>query len=182
VLETYERHFGDRDPVADPGTVSGTPGNWWTVFALDTDLFHLMLDRQTWQFSETRELDALLRELALARTGWFAGSIFVYSQHCKLARRHGATEEQISAIPSWSTQPCYSEVERLVLAYADDLVAGGGRVPDARFHGLKEHLSEVAILELTYMICTYVMSSIMAKALRLEYDDVPDPVVEVRPT
>jgi hypothetical protein len=30
----YTRLFGDRDPVAEPGTATGTPGNWWTVFAL----------------------------------------------------------------------------------------------------------------------------------------------------
>ncbi|MFM8906312.1 MAG: hypothetical protein ACKOIZ_01655, partial [Actinomycetota bacterium] len=23
--------FGDRDPVAQPGTATGTPGDWWTV-------------------------------------------------------------------------------------------------------------------------------------------------------
>jgi len=33
VVETYQRLFGDRDPVAQPGTATGTPGNWWTVFA-----------------------------------------------------------------------------------------------------------------------------------------------------
>ena len=31
----YDFLFGpDRDPVAEPGTASGTPGDWWTVFAL----------------------------------------------------------------------------------------------------------------------------------------------------
>ena len=30
----YTALFGDRDPVAQPGTATGTPGNWWTVFAL----------------------------------------------------------------------------------------------------------------------------------------------------
>jgi hypothetical protein len=30
----YRLLFGDRDPVASPGTATGTPGNWWTVFAL----------------------------------------------------------------------------------------------------------------------------------------------------
>ena len=57
VLEAYDKHFGDRDPVSEPGTESGTPGNWWTVFALDPDLFGVMLDRQAWQFSDERQLD-----------------------------------------------------------------------------------------------------------------------------
>ena len=35
----YERLFGDRDPVVSPGTATGTPGNWWTVFALVPDCF-----------------------------------------------------------------------------------------------------------------------------------------------
>ena len=30
----YTALFGDRDPVEQPGTATGTPGNWWTVFAL----------------------------------------------------------------------------------------------------------------------------------------------------
>jgi hypothetical protein len=35
VLPVYDLLFGDRDPVAQPGTATGTPGDWWTVFALD---------------------------------------------------------------------------------------------------------------------------------------------------
>ena len=35
----YQMIFGDRDPVVEPGTASGTPGNWWTVFALVPDAF-----------------------------------------------------------------------------------------------------------------------------------------------
>ena len=38
VLSMYDRLFGDRDPVAEPGTASGTPGDWWTVFALVPDV------------------------------------------------------------------------------------------------------------------------------------------------
>ena len=39
VLKYYEALFGNRDPVAEPGTATGTPGNWWTVFALVPYIF-----------------------------------------------------------------------------------------------------------------------------------------------
>ena len=35
----YKALFGDRDPVKEPGTATGTPGNWWTVWALVPDAF-----------------------------------------------------------------------------------------------------------------------------------------------
>ncbi|MEO2168219.1 MAG: carboxymuconolactone decarboxylase family protein, partial [bacterium] len=39
VVQMYDLLFGDRDPVEQPGTATGTPGNWWTVFALVPDVF-----------------------------------------------------------------------------------------------------------------------------------------------
>ncbi|MDQ3470674.1 MAG: carboxymuconolactone decarboxylase family protein, partial [Actinomycetota bacterium] len=36
----YDQIFGQqRDPVAEPGTATGTPGDWWTVFAAVPDIF-----------------------------------------------------------------------------------------------------------------------------------------------
>ena len=34
VLKIYQELFGDRDPVAEPGTATGTPGDYWTTYAL----------------------------------------------------------------------------------------------------------------------------------------------------
>src|SRR5207248_6960068 len=34
VAADHDMLFGDRDPVAEPGTATGTPGDWWPVFAL----------------------------------------------------------------------------------------------------------------------------------------------------
>ena len=31
VKKFYEALFGDREPVAEPGTATGIPGNWWTA-------------------------------------------------------------------------------------------------------------------------------------------------------
>ena len=113
------------------------------------------------------------------RHGYARGSRFVFSQHVKACREVGLTDEQIEAIPSWSVATCFSPVERAVLAYTDALVLEGGRVPDAVFETLREHLSEKAILELTYITCTYDMHATMSKALRLEFDDIDDRITEV---
>jgi alkylhydroperoxidase family enzyme len=89
------------------------------------------------------------------------------------------SEEQIEAIAHWSSTDLFSDVERAVLAYTDDLVLQGGRVSDGTFAALQTHLSEVQIIELTYTICTYEMHATMTRALRLEFDDVPERIQEV---
>jgi hypothetical protein len=58
-------------------------------------------------------------------------------------------------------------------------VLQGGRVPDGVFDSLRAELSDVEILELTYITCTYDMHATMSRALRLEYDDVDDPITEI---
>lgn len=179
IQAVFQRVFGDRDPVDEPGTETGTPGNWWTTMAIEPGIFHLIELRHEWQKSPQRKLDPVLRELAIVRVGWARGSQFVFSQHCKLLRRLGVDEQWISRIPDWATATCYDQRARTVLGYVDDLVLASGRVPDARFADLKGALSDVEILELTFLACTYDMSATMSRALRLEFDDRPDPVVEV---
>ena len=34
IREIYRQFFGERDPVAQPGTATGTPGDYWTTYAL----------------------------------------------------------------------------------------------------------------------------------------------------
>ena len=175
----YELIFGDRDPVTQPGTATGTPGNWWTVFANVPDCFDHTVQGFQFYRSRRRKISPQLRELGQLRAGYARGSRFVFSQHCKAARSVGLSEEKIQSIKAWSVAGCYSPIERAVLAYTDCLVLEGGRVPDAVFDALRAELSDVEILEFTYITCTYDMHAIMSRALRLEYDDVDDPITEV---
>ena len=180
VIPLYDALFGkDRDPVAEPGTATGTPGDWWTVFAQVPDCLHHMVAGFQFYRDRGRQISPKLRELGQARAGFARGSQFVFSQHCKALRAAGYSEEHIEAIPHWSATDLFSPVERAVLAYADDLVLQGGRVADGTFAALREHLSEVEIIELTYITCTYELHATMTKALRLEFDNVPERIVEV---
>ena len=76
------------------------------------------------------------------RVGFTQASQFVYSQHCKAARRFKITEAQIAAIPSWSVSDAFSAEERAALAYVDCLILEGGRVPDETFAALQSHFSD----------------------------------------
>ncbi|HEY2069628.1 MAG TPA: carboxymuconolactone decarboxylase family protein [Rhizomicrobium sp.] len=177
--QIYKMLFGERDPVVEPGTATGTPGNWWTVFAVSPDVFdHAVAGFQLYR-SPDRKLDPGLRELAQTRVGWARGSQFVFSQHCKASRGLGISEEKIAAIPHWGAADCYDPLERAVLAYTDALVFDGGRVADGVFAALKEKLSDEQILELTYITALYDLHAVVTRALRLEYDDVDERIVEV---
>ena len=178
-LSLYKMLFGERDPVTSPGTATGSPGNWWTVFAGVPDCFDHAVQGFAFYRSPKRKLDPKLRELGQMRAGFLCESQFVFSQHCKAARDVGLSEEKIAAVPAWTTTGVFSPVERAVLAYTDCLVLDGGRTPEAVFEALRAHLSEVEILELTYITCMYDMHAVMCRALRLEFDDVDERVVEV---
>jgi alkylhydroperoxidase family enzyme len=178
ILFFYDRLFGeDKDPVAEPGTATGSPGDWWTVFALDPAIFKHCV--QGFNVYRNVKLDPVLRELGQTRAGWARGSQFVFSQHCKQMRALGVPDEKVRAVAYWEVADCFDELERAVLGYTDALVLGGGRVHDEVFAALKKHLADEQILELTYTTCLYDMHATMAKALRVEFDDRDDPVVEV---
>lgn len=179
VRRVYAQMFDSRDPVSEPGTATGTPGDWWTVFALVPDVMrHAVRGFQLYRSPE-RLLDPVLRELAQTRVGWDCQSQFVFSQHCKSCRGLGISEEKIGAIPHWPVSDAFTPAERAVLAFTDALALDGGRVPDGVFADLKRHLSDEEILELVYITTLYIQHSIMSRALRTEWDDVDERMVEV---
>ncbi|MFM7224898.1 MAG: carboxymuconolactone decarboxylase family protein, partial [Actinomycetota bacterium] len=174
VLPLYDLMFGSRDPVAEPGTATGAPGDWWTVFARVPAIFDHCVSGFALYQDPQRRLPAPLRELGQTRAGWVVGSRFVFSQHCKSCRSAGVAEEKIAAIPHWEVATVFAPGERAVLAYTDALTAGQGRVPDGVFAELRNHLDEEQILELTYITALYAMHAVMSRALRTEFDDVDD--------
>jgi len=179
VLKMYNALFGDRDPVSQPGSATGTPGDWWTVFALAPDILQHAVDGFAVYRHPDRRIDPLLRELGQTRAGWVKGSQFVFSQHCKSLRGLGVAEEKIAAVPYWTVSDLFDDKERAVLAYADCLAQAGGRTPDAVFDKLREFWDDEQIFEFTYITCLYDMHAVIARALRLEFDDRADPIVEV---
>lgn len=179
VLTAYNAVFGDRDPVSDPGTATGTRGDWWTTMALVPDILKSLSEQLQMIASPRRQLPAQLRELANVRAGFVRGSQFVFSQHSKLARAVGVSPDHLAGIPSWAVADVFTPRERAVLAYVDEVILQNGRVQDATVATLKEHLGDAEILELTVSALVYDLHAVLTRALRLEYDDIEERVTEV---
>lgn len=170
IKELYKQFFGDRDPVANPGTATGTPGDYWTTFALVPDLLFNARDSLMKLMQPGRKLPPRLRELAIIRTGIVGDSRFEYSQHLKVARMVGVTEDKLAAIKGWPTSDKFTAAERAVMQAADELV-GRNLVEDETFAALKSHLPDEQIMELFYVIGLWRMHGMIARALHLEFDN-----------
>ncbi len=82
-------------------------------------------------------------------------------------------------MPHWTVSDLFDDQERAVLAYADCLSQAGGRTPLAVFDKLKTFWSDEQIFEFTYITCLYDMHAVINRALRMEFDNREDPIVEV---
>jgi alkylhydroperoxidase family enzyme len=180
VQAVYDRMFSPgRDPVAEPGTASGSPGDFWTVLAnVPATLSHIVSFADVFLGVEA-QLSRQLREVVICRTAFNIGSKFEYSQHRKHLRNFGYPETKAEDIPVWGSSDLFSPEERALLAYVDELTLCAGRTQDATFQRLQSHLTHVQIIEAAYVAVHYVAYGLLIKSLRLEYDDVPERVEEV---
>jgi alkylhydroperoxidase family enzyme len=169
IREIYKQFFGERDPVAEPGTATGTPGDYWTTFALVPDILKMSRESLFALLQPGRALKPRFRELAILRTGIVGDSRFEYSQHLKVARIAGIPEEKLRAIKGWTTSDRFEPAERAVMAAADEMV-GRNLIEDATFAELKKHFSDEQIMELVFVIATWRMHGMVVRALHLEYD------------
>ncbi|HEY4987578.1 MAG TPA: carboxymuconolactone decarboxylase family protein [Bradyrhizobium sp.] len=176
----YDRKFGKRDPIKEPGTTaSGAPGNYEAVFAHSPDILEHAVQGFYIKQTKKRKLPLIYMELAITRIGWACGCRWMYSEHSKILRGLELGEDALKAIPSWEIFPGFTSEQRAVLAYVDCMVQDHGRTPDALFDTLKTIFNEEQIIELTYIIGMFMMNAHMIRALKLEWDDRDEPVVEM---
>lgn len=104
------------------------------------------------------ELDPVLREIAIVRVGLLCGSSYEVQQHDAISRKIGMPDVVIAAIREGPDAPALDEMQRMVMAYTDDIVTNV-RASDATFEPLRVRLSSKALAELTICIGYYMMVS-----------------------
>ncbi|TMQ07476.1 MAG: carboxymuconolactone decarboxylase family protein [Deltaproteobacteria bacterium] len=104
------------------------------------------------------KLDPVLREITILRVGALSGARYEVFQHERIARGLGMTDGLLAAIRSGPDDPAFTDLQRLVMRFTDDVVANV-RASDATFEPLRAQLPVAQLQELTVTIGYYMMAS-----------------------
>ncbi len=104
------------------------------------------------------ELNPILRELAITRTGILCEAPYEVAAHKRIGKSVGVSDEQNAALEDWKAASCFNEVQRAALAFTDETV--NSRKPaDVTFNAIAAKLTPGALIELQLSIGFYIMTS-----------------------
>jgi alkylhydroperoxidase family enzyme len=104
------------------------------------------------------ELDPVVRELAITRTGLLCEAPYEVVAHKRIGKNVGVTDEQNEALGNWQQASCFNEVQRAALAFTDEIVRLR-RPTDATFDAIRSKLTPGALVELQLAVGFYIMTS-----------------------
>ena len=147
VMSSLAVIYGRAPALAWPGA--------WIVRAMDRGL----------------SLDRELRLLITTQSSLLNGCSFCADLHMAQAVQARLGLDKFKALPDFATSSLFSERERAVLAYTEDVTRRRG-VSDAVFETLRKHASEKEIVEITWLNAIGNMFNLMAVPLQLESDEL----------
>src|SRR5665811_2505696 len=121
------------------------------------------------------ELDPVVRELAITRTGILCEAPYEIVAHKRIGKNVGVTDEQNAAIENWESAACFNELQRAALAFADEIVRLR-RPTDATFNAIAAKLTPAALVELQLSVGFYVMTSKFLETFGIDMQPVTEVV------
>jgi AhpD family alkylhydroperoxidase len=100
----------------------------------------------------SRATDHKLLALAGTKAACVIGCEFCLDIASHISLKAGVTEEQLRNLHSYADHPAYSQQERLVLEYAEEMCRTPVSISDELFARLKEQFTDEQIVELTTAI------------------------------
>jgi len=121
------------------------------------------------------ELDPVVRELAITRTGILCEAPYEIVAHKRIGKNVGVTDEQNEALEDWQSATCFNDVQRSALAFTDEIVKL--RKPsDATFDVIKTKLTPRALVELQLSVGFYIMTSKFLETFAIDLQPVTEVV------
>jgi alkylhydroperoxidase family enzyme len=123
-------------------------------------------------------LDPRDRELLILRVSARTGSRYEWSQHTRIGRSVGIGDDQLTAVAGDPADPIWTTEERDLLDAVDQMI-DDRRVGDATWRRLAHRFDERQLLELLFVIGSYLCLALVLNSVGLEPDpgtdgDIPD--------
>ena len=120
------------------------------------------------QVARWRKLDRTLKELAVMAAAATVGCAWCMDfGYWEAAMNHGVPSAKLRAVPNWRQSDLFTDLERLVMEYAEAMSATPPGVTDEMAGQLSRHLSEAELVELTAIISVENLRARMNSALGL---------------
>src|ERR1700689_2280057 len=104
------------------------------------------------------ELDPVIRELAITRTGILCEAPYEIVAHKRIGKNVGVTDEQNAALEDLETATCFNEVDGAALAFTLKIVRLR-RPADVSCQAIPPRLTPTALVELQLSVGFYIMTS-----------------------
>jgi len=123
----------------------------------------------------SKTLNPRLRELVILRTGWRTKSEYEFCQHVGVARQLQMSDEEILGVRDPANCKAFSEVDRAVIALADEL-NDQAEVSNKTWSVLERFFSPAELVELLLVSGFWRMMAGFLKTARIPLDPI-DPTV-----
>jgi len=121
-------------------------------------------------------IDPKLRELVILRVGSLLQSDYEFTHHARIGIKAGLTREQVKDLAVWKSSDNFSDMERAVLQYTDEVTADI-KVSDSTFAELRRHFEDPGIVKLTAIAGYYGMVVRMLEPLQIELEPWVKPFI-----
>jgi len=121
------------------------------------------------------ELDPIVRELAITRTGILCEAPYEIVAHRRIGKNVGVTDEQNEALENWQSATCFNELQRAALAFTDEIVKLK-KPTDATFKAVASKLTPAALVELQLSVGFYIMTSKFLETFEIDMQPVTEVV------
>jgi alkylhydroperoxidase family enzyme len=121
------------------------------------------------------ELDPIVRELAITRTGILCEAPYEIVAHKRIGKNVGVTDQQNEALDNWQAATCFNEVQRAALAFTDEIVKLN-KPTDPTFKAIASKLTHAALVELQLSVGFYIMTSKFLETFEIDLQPVTEVV------
>lgn len=154
LYETFETQFGVRGIPNVAKALANSPGLATKVFPLAN------------YFMNQSALDKRVRELAVLMLMKRCDCEYGFVRHIDIAKREGITQQQIDDIGSYRTSQNFSDNDKLILQYAEELTTRAS-VDDTLYRKVESVVGKDKMVDLTGAIAFWNMMARNLNALQV---------------